>query len=220
MTRYLWSDGRFGDVSSLGDEERIVTCIAGYTASGELMALEEACEWLGTPEWRNRAIEAILQTHLFAGYPRTINGMGVVNRLGWDISETISEEEPTLPGQWEEAGATLCSSIYGRNYSRLRERMGQLHPDLDMWMLQTGYGRVLSRGHLSPRLRELCVLTVLSGQGVPAQLNSHLRGAINVGASVPECRSILAQSTLIWGVKRATESLAILEELIELGKIG
>ena len=220
MTQHLWCDGRFGDVSSLVDEERIIACVAGYTASGNLEALEEACGHLTGARWRSAAIEAILQTHLFAGYPRTINGMGVVRNLNWDVSATVAEETPVSSPHFEAAGAVLCGKIYGKNYPRLRERIGELHPDLDRWMLETGYGRVLSREHLSPRLRELCVLTALVGQNVPAQLNSHLRGAINVGASVQECRTILKQSSLIWGESAAGLSEGVLDHLIELGKIG
>jgi hypothetical protein len=48
--------------------------------------------------------------------------------------------------------------------------MKQLHPVLDVMMLEHGYGRVLSRPGLTLRLRELCVVAALAGQDVAPQL--------------------------------------------------
>jgi 4-carboxymuconolactone decarboxylase len=75
----------------------------------------------------------------------------------------------------------------------------QLHPDLDDWMVATGYGRVLSRPGPSARERELCIVAVLAGQDVAPQLRSHLLGAMNVGATATECRAVLAQTEAVWG---------------------
>ena len=88
-----------------------------------------------------------------------------------------------------------------------------IHPDLDKWMLQTGYGRVLSRPGLTPRLRELCVIAVLTGQNVTPQLFSHLRGAVNVGASVAECESVLKQTEFIWGAEAQAQAFRVFEKV-------
>jgi len=37
-------------------------------------------------------------------------------------------------------------------------------------MVETGYGRVMGRPGLELRMRELCVVAVLAGMNVPAQL--------------------------------------------------
>ena len=91
--------------------------------------------------------------------------------------------------------------------------MAAIHPDLDRWMLQTGYGRVLSRPGLAPRMRELCVIAVLAGQNVTPQLFSHLRGAVNVGANVAECESVLKQTEFIWGPKAQIQALKVFEKV-------
>ena len=215
MKRHPWCDGRFGEVSSLGDSERIITFIAGHTASGDLQALERDCGFLA-PENHGAAVEAVLQTHLFAGYPRTINAMAVLERLGW----RVGGQEGDTPNwsAWTSSGEQLCGQIYAHNYPRLRERIAALHPDLDRWMVETGYGRVLSRPGLSPRLRELCVVSVLAGQNVAPQLHSHLKGALHVGASLEECGSVLSQVRLIWGEEAFEESSAVLGALISRGK--
>jgi 4-carboxymuconolactone decarboxylase len=55
-------------------------------------------------------------------------------------------------------------------------------------MLVEGYGKVLGRPGLSLRRRELCIVAMLARQGrrVERQLYSHLRGALNAGASRAE----------------------------------
>jgi 4-carboxymuconolactone decarboxylase len=65
--------------------------------------------------------------------------------------------------------------------------MEALHPELAWWILDDGYGRVLSRPGLTGRERELlavAALAVLPGAGL--QLDSHERGARRFGATAGE----------------------------------
>jgi 4-carboxymuconolactone decarboxylase len=73
--------------------------------------------------------------------------------------------------------------VYGRSYSRLRQAVAALHPDLDRWMVEEGYGRVLGRPGLDLATRELCIAALLAVWDAPRQLHSHLRGARNAGAT-------------------------------------
>ncbi len=63
---------------------------------------------------------------------------------------------------------------------------GYLGPELADWILEEGYGRVLSRPVLSIRERELIVVAVLAALRLPLQLESHVRGALRVGATAAE----------------------------------
>jgi 4-carboxymuconolactone decarboxylase len=63
-----------------------------------------------------------------------------------------------------------------------------LHPDLAVWMLEEGYGRVLSRPGLAARERERVAVTVLAALGWERQLVSHLIGARRLGASASGIR--------------------------------
>ncbi len=51
-------------------------------------------------------------------------------------------------------------------------------------MVMEGYGKVLGRPELALELRELCIASLLVVRRLPRQLYSHLRGALNAGASV------------------------------------
>lgn len=58
-------------------------------------------------------------------------------------------------------------------------------------MLEEGYGKVLGRPGLALGVRELCVVATLVPQDAPAQLRSHLRGALNVGVPAGDVEEAL-----------------------------
>lgn len=69
-------------------------------------------------------------------------------------------------------------------------RMRGFHPDLADWILEDGYGKVLSRPVLSVRERELLIVAVLGALNVPAQLKSHQLGALRVGADAAQVQAM------------------------------
>ena len=80
----------------------------------------------------------------------------------------------------------MCRRVYGTQYDGLRGNIAALHPDLDRWMVDEGYGRVLGRPGLPLVERELCIVGILTVLGTSRQLYAHLRGALRVGASPEE----------------------------------
>ena len=58
-------------------------------------------------------------------------------------------------------------------------------------MVGEGYGKVLGRPGLPLADRELCIGALLAVLDVPTQLYSHLRGALNVGATPGEVEHAL-----------------------------
>lgn len=139
--------------------------------------------------------ETILQTYLFAGYASAINAFIVLNELGVK-GEYLREGEPSLE-EWEHRGKDLCRKIYGKHYDKLVENMQQLHPDLAGWMIWEGYGKVLSRPFLSPRVRELLIVAMTAVLQVERQFHSHVKGALNVGASREELHRVFNEVT-VW----------------------
>jgi alkylhydroperoxidase/carboxymuconolactone decarboxylase family protein YurZ len=57
-----------------------------------------------------------------------------------------------------------------------------MSPEVFFWMELEGYGKVLSRPGLDLVDREIAIVACLMIEHRPAQLHSHLRGALNVGA--------------------------------------
>ena len=136
--------------------------------------------------------EIILQSYLFAGFPRALNAMRmwrvVSERPAPDTDAEAAAEDFDL---WRRRGAETCAIVYGKSYERLRHNICELHPALDEWMIVDGYGKVLSRPAVDLRTRELCVVAACAVSGQQRQLHSHLHGALNSGSSVGEIAAVL-----------------------------
>ncbi|HKS05443.1 MAG TPA: carboxymuconolactone decarboxylase family protein [Gemmatimonadaceae bacterium] len=129
--------------------------------------------------------ELLLQTYLFAGFPRALNATREWRRT---IGESTAPDgdadaEYGHADAWRERGEKTCAVIYGRAYDALRHNIADLHPALDAWMIVEGYGKVLSRPALDLARRELCIVAACAHTGQDRQLHSHLHGALHAGAS-------------------------------------
>ncbi|HST58637.1 MAG TPA: carboxymuconolactone decarboxylase family protein [Longimicrobium sp.] len=127
--------------------------------------------------------EVLLQSHLFIGFPDALNALGLWRAVSGTPAPASAGEDPAA---WDARGERVCAEVYGANYDKLRINVRQLHPDVDGWMVTGGYGRVIGRPGLDLATRELCIAALLAVWNVPRQLHSHLRGALNAGASVAE----------------------------------
>ena len=67
-----------------------------------------------------------------------------------------------------------------------------MHPALDSWMVVEGYGKILSRPGLDLVRRELCIVAACAAAKQDRQLQSHLHGALNVGATAEQVAGALA----------------------------
>jgi 4-carboxymuconolactone decarboxylase len=136
--------------------------------------------------------EIILQSYLFAGFPRALNAArawrAVSGRPAPSEDAEASVEDLDL---WRARGEETCAIVYGDSYEKLRRNIRELHPALDGWMIVDGYGKVLSRPGVDLRTRELCIVAACAASGQQRQLHSHLHGAMNAGASVGELAAVL-----------------------------
>ncbi len=133
--------------------------------------------------------EMLLQVVLFSGFPRVINAF---EKLAEMVPTTASGEAAPVPADyWEAEGRALFGRIYGRNAERVVTALQGYHPDLADWILRDAYGKVLSRPALSPQIRELAAVAMLSLLNLPRQLLSHARGALHVGATAEQIRAVV-----------------------------
>ena len=101
----------------------------------------------------------------------------------------------------------------------IQANIAALHPDLAEWMVVEGYGKVLSRPQLDARERELAVLGILAADAQERQLESHVRGALRVGATPDEARAAVRAGLDVAGACRGDagreDILALVERVIE-----
>jgi 4-carboxymuconolactone decarboxylase len=145
--------------------------------------------------------ELLLQTYLFAGFPRALNALREWRRLVPLAAEVTAP--PSDVGGWQENGVETCKRVYGSMYEKLRANVAALHPAIDAWMIMEGYGKVLSRPGLDLGRRELCIVAACVASGQDRQLHSHLHGAVNVGV----------------GQRVVEQTLTALEDLIPAERI-
>ena len=122
--------------------------------------------------------ELLLQTYLFAGFPRALNGMREWRRIS---GTGIATQPAVATEEWRSAGERTCARVYGAMYERLRVNIRALHPLFDDWMIEEGYGKVLSRPELDLPRRELCIVAACAATAQDRQLQSHLHGCSNTG---------------------------------------
>jgi 4-carboxymuconolactone decarboxylase len=135
--------------------------------------------------------EAILQSYLFAGFPRTLNATREWRRIS-GVAAPAAEELPAPDlERWRQQGEATCELVYGKFYDKLRHNIHSLHPALDDWMVVEGYGKILSRPGLELRLRELCIVASCVAAGQDRQLHSHLHGALNTESTPKELSTAL-----------------------------
>jgi 4-carboxymuconolactone decarboxylase len=175
-------------LTRLDDGTRSLVRLSAILASSDeedvRAALQQAAKTT-SHEWIE---ELLLQTYLFAGFPRTLNGMREWRRL---VAAPVSREVAPDYERFKERGERTCAMVYGPMYERLRRNIRDLRPVLDEWMIVEGYGKVLSRPGLDLGRRELCIVAACAATAQDRQLQSHLHGARNVGVAEPVVTAVL-----------------------------
>ena len=143
--------------------------------------------------------ELLLQSMLVVGYPLALVAFGVWRSLGGPAPVGGDGAEDLAHADWEAwaaRGAAVCRAVYGRAYHKLLVNLRALHPALEDLVLVDAYGKVIARPGLDLKRRELCTVATTAVLGTAEQLHSHLRGALNTGATGAEVEAVL---TLIEG---------------------
>jgi 4-carboxymuconolactone decarboxylase len=135
--------------------------------------------------------ELVLQSYLFAGFPRALNAAREWRRSQAGSGDGPQESYADL-FDFRVRGEATCERVYGAFYEKLRGNIRALHPALDEWMIVEGYGKVLSRPGLDLGRRELCIIAACAAAGQDRQLHSHLHGALNAGVSADVVRATIA----------------------------
>lgn len=160
--------------------------------------------------WR----ECVLQTHLFAGFPRLVQASGVLAEVGGLGEPEPDEIEGSAGGgaaAGSERGWELFSRIYAADAPKLRDSLRAHHPDFWDWIMEHAYARVLARPGLSADRRELLASCALAALGQDRQLASHARGSLRCGATFEELLAALECVGDLIGGERVSRARRIAE---------
>jgi 4-carboxymuconolactone decarboxylase len=207
-----------GDAAGLDSRTAALVRVAAAVARGREAELRErlaAARAAGVPAlWIE---ELLLQSTLVVGYPlalvafaawRTVAGPagaagaagaggagGAAGAGGGGDSGDAGGAERLAHADWRrwaERGPAVCRAVYGRAYHKLLLALRALHPALEPLVLVDAYGKLIGRPGLDLKRRELATVAAIAVLGAPEQLHSHLRGALNTGASAAEVEATLA----------------------------
>jgi len=133
--------------------------------------------------------EALLQNYLFAGYPSALVSLKILKEY-FPRSKYLGLTDMNLY-HFRKTGEKNCKAVYGNKYEKLISNIKNFSPELSSWLVLEGYGKVLGRKGLSIKERECCVVSVLTVMKFEEQLYSHINGAIRVGVSINDIKTII-----------------------------
>lgn len=171
-----------------------MAAIACLEAKGDVDGLAQAIhEGLDNGLAVNQIKEALSQLYAYTGFPRSLNGLSVLQRtLEARRAEGIKDDEgkdaEPLPEDYNalKHGTEVQTLLTGGkpfNYD--------FAPATDYYLKAHLFGDIFVRNNLSFAERELVTISALCGlKGVEPQLASHVRGARNMGLSDTAIRAI------------------------------
>jgi len=188
-----------GDTAPLERETALLAIASTMTADGHFTETVNVLSWVVREHPKPEMVrEVIVQTHLFAGYPRTLNALEALRqgaeKAGVDISGLRAEpSEPAITNeQVIERANNLWGRVYGDNAAKVAANAKKLSPDLALWSQIVGYGRVLSRPEPDALTREFCVVAALIPMDVQPQLKGHVAGVLNLGGTADQLWQLLS----------------------------
>ena len=155
-------------------------------AQGDLERLEPAVKMaLDNGVTINELKEAFSQLYAYTGFPRSLNALGVLNKVLDNKQPSWQEGKPwKRPEIWDDAakalkqGTEVQTKLSGRSFDY------NFCPQDDYYLKSHLFGDIFASDQLSAADREIVTVAALSGlEGVALQLAAHKQGAVNMGNS-------------------------------------
>ncbi|MBR1927070.1 MAG: carboxymuconolactone decarboxylase family protein [Bacteroidales bacterium] len=170
---------------TLSERQLLLCACASLEAQGDLERLEPAIsKALDGGVTVGELKEAFSQLYAYTGFPRSLNALGVLNKVLENNRKPFWQEgKPwTRPAIWDDAEQAL------RQGTQVQERLTgrpfnyDFCPQDDYYLKSHLFGDIFAGDGLSAADRELVTVAALSGlKGVEPQLAAHKAGAVNMG---------------------------------------
>src|SRR3954469_12324632 len=106
-------------LTALDEPTRRLVRIAAIVAAGDETEVRDALSGAETSVPVIWIEELLLQTYLFAGFPRALNAF---REWGRRVPVPPESASPDLDvASWQEKGREACQAVYGRMYDKLRQ---------------------------------------------------------------------------------------------------
>ncbi|WP_084298030.1 (R)-mandelonitrile lyase [Actinoplanes friuliensis] len=216
------SDDQYGDhrqTGALSEQHAALALIGASTAGGDLPRLTTALtQALDAGVTVNEVKEALVQMYAYAGFPRSLNGLGTFmtvlkQREDRGIKDETGPEPSPLPDrtdilalgtrtQTELTGAPVTGALF------------DFAPAIDEFLKTHLFGDIFGRDNLDRRSREVVTIAALATlTGTESQLRSHFAIGLNTGLSEAQLRGLLQ----VLG-QEAGNAARILDEVLQDGQ--
>lgn len=184
------------DMNILTFNEKQAACmsaIACNEAQGDLVSLESAIHnGLEADLTVSQIKEALSQLYAYTGFPRSLNALGVLQRVVGDrqakgVKVLAGSEASALPKDYDalKQGTEVQTQLTGQPFNY------EFCPAEDYYLKAHLFGDIFARDILTHADRELVTVSALAGlEGVEPQLNAHVRGARNMGVTDEQLQQI------------------------------
>ena len=176
------------------EQAAYMSAIACNEAKGDLMALESAIHGgLEVELTVSQIKEALSQLYAYTGFPRSLNALGVLQRVIGDrqakgVKVLMGEDASPLDDDYDalKQGTEVQTQLTGKPFNY------EFAPATDYYLKAHLFGDIFARDNLSYADRELVTVSALSGlQGVEPQLKAHIAGARNMGVTEEQLQGIV-----------------------------
>ena len=181
-------------LSFTNEQAAWMTAIACHEAKGDLMALESAVHnGLEAELTVSQIKEALSQLYAYTGFPRSLNALGVLQRVIGDrqakgVKVIMGDDASPLSDDYDalKEGARVQTELTGKPFDY------EFAPATDYYLKAHLFGDIFARDNLTYADRELVTVSALSGlEGVDPQLKAHIAGARNMGLTEEQLQGIV-----------------------------
>jgi len=182
------------ELSFSAEQAAWMSVIACDEAKGDLKALESAIHnGLEAELTVSQIKEALSQLYAYTGFPRSLNALGVLQRVIGDrqakgVKVIMGEDASPLSEEYDalKEGTRVQTQLVGKAFEY------EFAPATDYYLKAHLFGDIFARDNLTYADRELVTVSALSGlEGVEPQLKAHIAGARNMGVSEEQLQGIV-----------------------------
>lgn len=178
----------------LSKKQQSLVAVAAFEAKGDATNLKLAVvEALDNEVTVNEVKEALSQLYAYTGFPRSLNGLGVLQNV-------VEERKAKGINDVEGPDATPMAADYDAlsQGTKVQAQLGggtafdyKFSPSTNYYLKAHLFGDIFARDILTFAEREIVTISALSSlNGVEPQLMSHVKGSRNMGVSDAELRAI------------------------------
>ena len=174
------------NATTLSERQKGLAACACLMAQGDLERLEPAVKTaLDNGVTINELKEAFSQLYAYTGFPRSLNALGVLNKVLENRQPSCQEGKPwTRPVVWDDAAKALKQGTEVQTRLSGRPFDYDFCPQDDYYLKSHLFGDIFAGDQLTAADREIVTVAALSGLGnVAPQLAAHKQGAVNMGNS-------------------------------------